>query len=498
MLFSDPIFLFVFLPIVLFGYYLIPIFNTKYTALRLSFLVCSSLFFYGWWYPPYLIILISSILFNYWILVVFQNTKKEFLCIFAVLVNLGLLFYFKYFNFFIENISNATGADFIVEPILLPLAISFFTFQQIAYVMDVKRGLISEYSFSQYCMFVTFFPQLIAGPIVHHSQIVPQFAGAFKKGASKRQIQEGLLLFFIGLFKKVCIADNLAPYANSTFDSAASAILTFSESILGITAYTLQIYFDFSGYSDMAIGLGLLFGLRLPDNFNSPYKSTNIIDFWRRWHITLSNFLRDYVYISMGGNRFGKLARYRNLYLTMVIGGIWHGASWNFVIWGALHGIYLIINHFWHHLISFGIFARIKMPAIVGWILTFTSVALAWVYFRADSVSTANAMLGALVVTDGLHLPQQISNLLPGSVIADLNFIKWDSIANFGEINGLIIILIGLLMLFFPNSNEICRIILDRLDRHNLIIPIGYAALIYISLSAVLFAKSTEFLYFNF
>ena len=498
MLFSDPIFLFIFLPIVLFGYYLIPRFRTKYTSLRLSFLVCSSLLFYGWWYPPYLIILISSILFNYWILVVFQNTKKEFLCIFAVFFNLGLLFYFKYFNFFIENMSYVTGAELIVEPILLPLAISFFTFQQIAYVMDVKRGLIGEYSFRQYCMFVTFFPQLIAGPIVHHSQIVPQFADAFKKGASKSQAQEGLLLFFIGLFKKVCIADNLAPYANSTFDSAATAVLTFSESILGIIAYTLQIYFDFSGYSDMAIGLGLLFGLRLPDNFNSPYKSTNIIDFWRRWHITLSNFLRDYVYISMGGNRFGKWARYRNLYLTMVIGGIWHGASWNFVIWGALHGVYLIINHFWRHVTRFGILARIKMPAIVGWVLTFLSVALAWVYFRADSVSTANAMLRALVVTDGLHFPQQIAQLFPSDVLAHLNFIKWDSMANFGDMYGLIIILIGLLMLSFPNSNELCRIIMARVDRHNLIIPIGYAALIYISVSAVLVAKSTEFLSFNF
>jgi alginate O-acetyltransferase complex protein AlgI len=498
MLFSDPIFLFIFLPIVLFGYYLIPRFRTKYTSLRLSFLVCSSLFFYGWWYPPYLLILISSILFNYWSLAAFQNTKKEFLCIFAVFINLGLLFYFKYFNFFIENISHVTGAEFIVEQTLLPLAISFFTFQQIAYVIDVKRGLINEYSFRQYCMFVTFFPQLIAGPIVHHSQIVPQFADALKKGASKSQAYEGLLLFFIGLFKKVCMADNLAFYANATFDSASTVALTFSESILGIIAYTLQIYFDFSGYSDMAIGLGLLFGLRLPDNFNSPYKSINIIDFWRRWHITLSNFLRDYVYISMGGNRYGKLARYTNLYLTMVIGGIWHGASWNFVIWGALHGVYLIINHFWRHVSRFGILARIEIPAGVGWVLTFLSVALAWVYFRADSVSTANAMLNALVVTDGLHFPQEIAHLLPINVLSHLNFIKWDSITNFGGMYGLIFILIGLLMLSFPNSNELCRIIIARIDTHSMIIPFGYAALIYISVTAVLVAKSTEFLYFNF
>jgi D-alanyl-lipoteichoic acid acyltransferase DltB (MBOAT superfamily) len=437
-------------------------------------------------------------LFNYWILLFFQNTKAEIFCIVAVFFNLGLLFYFKYYNFFLENMSYVTGVELTLEPVLLPLAISFFTFQQIAYVMDVKRGLIAEYSFKQYCMFVTFFPQLIAGPIVHHSQIVPQFADAFKKGASKSQVQEGLLLFFIGLFKKVCIADNLAPYANSTFDSAATAVLTFSESILGILAYTLQIYFDFSGYSDMAIGLGLLFGLRLPDNFSSPYKSTSIIDFWRRWHITLSNFLRDYVYISLGGNRFGKLARYRNLYLTMVIGGIWHGASWNFVIWGALHGVFLIINHFWRHIARFGILARITVPAAGGWALTFLSVALAWVYFRADSVSTANAMLRALVVTDGLHLPQQVAQLLPSDLLVNLGFIKWDSLANFGDMYGVIAILTGLLMLIFPNSNEICRIVMAQVDRHKSLTAMGYAALIYTCVSAVLVAKSTEFLYFNF
>ncbi len=498
MLFSDPIFLFGFIPTVLMVYYLLPKLFIEYVNLRLHFLVFSSIIFYGWWFPPYLLILLTSILFNYWIIGVFRNTGLHILCVTAIVINLGLLFYFKYFNFFIENISILFNIKIVIDPILLPLAISFFTFQQIAYVMDVKRGFVEEYSLKNYFMFVTFFPQLIAGPIVHHSQIVPQFSNAFVKGASKIQLLEGLLLFFIGLFKKVVIADNLAPYANSTFNAASTSILTFSESALGIAAYTLQIYFDFSGYSDMAIGLGLLFGLRLPDNFKSPYKSTSIIDFWRRWHITLSNFLRDYLYIAMGGNRFGKLARYRNLYLTMVIGGIWHGASWNFVIWGALHGIYLIVNHFWRFLKKFTFLSEMKMPFFMGWIITFLSVSLAWVYFRADNISTANAMLSVLIIDDGLHLPQQIAQLVPEEIVHRLKFIEWDSISNFGDGFGLVYILVGFLMLFFPNSKEICNLVIDRISRYQFIIPFGYAFLIYITLSAVLVSKSKEFLYFNF
>ncbi len=348
MLFNSYTFIFLFLPVTLVGFYLIG--GRGNYRVAVSWLVGASLFFYAWWNPAYLGLLLGSILFNYALGILLsakkRNKKLKFVLIFGIAGNLCLLAYFKYYNFFVDNINWVFSSSHTVENILLPLAISFFTFQQIAYLVDVHRGQARECDFLHYCLFVTFFPQLIAGPIVHHKEILPQFSKKEIYRVSYKAIAIGLTIFSIGLFKKVMIADNMATYVSPVFSGAEQGIkLTFFEAWGGSIAYSLQIYFDFSGYSDMAIGLARMVGIILPLNFHSPYKAKNIIEFWSRWHMTLSRFLKDYLYIPLGGNRKGKLRRYTNIMITMLIGGLWHGAGWVFIMWGALHGFYIVLNH---------------------------------------------------------------------------------------------------------------------------------------------------------
>jgi D-alanyl-lipoteichoic acid acyltransferase DltB (MBOAT superfamily) len=323
-----------------------------------------------------------------------------------VALNLALLCYFKYTNFIFDSINTLTGAPLPFVNIVLPLGISFFTFQQIAYLVDVMRGAKVERDIVSYTLFVSFFPHLIAGPLVHHAEMIPQF----KRGRSGRSAvlaARGLAIFAAGLFKKVVIADNLAQFVSPVFAHLdAGGGVTTPWAWLATLAYTLQIYFDFSGYSDMAIGLALLFGIRLPVNFRSPYKAASIIEFWRRWHITLSRFLRDYLYIPLGGNRLGEQRRYFNLMLTMLLGGLWHGAGWNFLIWGGLHGLYLCANHLWQawrgaHTKALAAKGYAKaFPAWVlkgfSWAITFFAVVIAWVFFRARTADGAWQMLGGL------------------------------------------------------------------------------------------------------
>lgn len=376
----------------------------------MSWLVAASLFFYAWWNPSYLILIVFSILFNFSIGVILAQNKANVhlkkILIFGVTANLALLAYFKYANFFVENFVNFTGFEFYLSPIMLPLAISFFTFQQVAYLVDAYRGETREYNFLHYCLFVTFFPQLIAGPIVHHKEMLPQFAKDTIYKLKINNIAIGLTIFSIGLFKKVMIADNFALYATPVFNAAEQQdAINFFMAWQGALAYTFQLYFDFSGYSDMAIGIARLFGIRLPINFNSPYKAYNIIDFWRRWHMTLSRFLRDYLYIPLGGNRLGKKRRYINLMLTMLLGGLWHGAGWSFIIWGGLHGSYLIINTLWR-----GIWPEEKKNSIYKFLsrlLTFTAVVIAWVFFRAESFDGAIYVLSSM-----MNLPSAF-NVMP-------------------------------------------------------------------------------------
>lgn len=383
------------------------------------FLVIASLFFYGWWNPSYLILILTSMGVNYLIgesivrsrALQKSKTSKLYL-ISGIAFNLGLLAYFKYANFLIDNANTILEINTQIDEIILPLAISFFTFQQIAYLIDAYKGITEEFKFTHYALFVTFFPQLIAGPIVHHKEMLPQFLKLENMKPQLENIVIGISIFGLGLFKKVVLADGIARYASPVFSAAETGEpITFFIAWGGALAYTFQLYFDFSGYSDMAIGIGRMFGICLPLNFASPYKALSIVEFWRRWHMTLSRFLRDYVYFALGGNRKGKVRRYSNLLTTMLLGGLWHGAGWTFVVWGGLHGFYLVINHGWHYVKQ-----KAKLEflddqpfwRLFCWLLTFVSVVNAWVLFRATSFSSAVEILKGMYGINGVALPHAL------------------------------------------------------------------------------------------
>ncbi len=391
MLFNSYIFIFLFLPLSFLIYFLL---NMKsYFGVSKLFLVGASLFFYGWWNISYLPILIFSIFFNFsignFIALVNSLNKRYILLLFGLIVNIGLLGYFKYSDFLIDNLNAIFFLNIPSLNLVLPLAISFFTFQQITYLVDSYRGLTKGYNFIDYMVFVTFFPQLIAGPIVHHSEMIGQFASTENKFINYRNISRGIFIFVIGLFKKVVIADSLAIYVTDGFD--LSSELSFFDSWVTSLAYTFELYYDFSGYTDMAIGIALLFNIKLPINFYSPYKALNIQDFWRRWHITLSRFLRDYIYIPLGGNRYGREIMYINLLLTFLIAGIWHGAGWTFIFWGLLHGMAIVIYKVWN---IYGV----RLHSIVAWVITFVFINFSWVFFRAknfeDAIKVLKGMFG--------------------------------------------------------------------------------------------------------
>jgi alginate O-acetyltransferase complex protein AlgI len=406
MLFNDPIFLFIFLPATVFSCTAVRRFLGPRAVLAL--LVFASILFYGWWNPIFLPLLGGLAWFNFALAQRITADRQRgrldrlrFLLPFGITVDLLALGYFKYTDFLIGTADAVFSDDFPVRHIVLPLGLSFFTFQKIAYLVDASRGDVQKHDFLEYCFFVMFFPQLIAGPIVHHREIFPQIQrpGAFSVQASHLAI--GLTIFLIGLFKKVVVADHLSPIVADAFGAAAAGEPIGSlQAWRSATAYTLQLYFDFSGYSDMAIGAARLFGIRLPVNFQSPYQATSIIDFWQHWHMTLSRFLRDYLYIPLGGNRKGTTRRYLNLMLTMTIGGLWHGAAWTFVLWGFLHGSYLIANHAWR---------AVWVPIDSWWsravarLLTLVAVIVAFVTFRAPSLEVALGMYRAMV-----GLPQDL------------------------------------------------------------------------------------------
>jgi D-alanyl-lipoteichoic acid acyltransferase DltB (MBOAT superfamily) len=403
MLFNSYGFIFLFLPIVLLGFFLLARIGHTFAA---AWLAAASLFFYGYWNPAYIGLLLGSIVCNYafgmWIAkagVRHDESGKKRLLIVAVAANLLLLGYYKYANFFLDNINTAASANLSLGAIILPLGISFFTFTQIAFLVDTYQGKVKEYNFIHYTLFVTYFPHLIAGPILHHKEMMPQFAHASNYRINWEHVASGLMLFTLGLCKKVLVADTLALYANGVFDGVQLGMLpTAYEAWAGALAYTLQLYFDFSGYTDMALGIALMFNIRLPINFDSPYKATSIIEFWRRWHMTLSRFLRDYLYIPLGGNRKGKIRRYLNLSATMLLGGLWHGAGWTFIVWGALHGAYLVINNLWREIFpeNFSRWIPSWLSVLSGFALTFIAVVAAWVVFRSSDIAQAKTMLEAM------------------------------------------------------------------------------------------------------
>jgi D-alanyl-lipoteichoic acid acyltransferase DltB (MBOAT superfamily) len=394
MLFNSYPFIFVFLPMALAGYFWL---GRSSNLAPVVWLALASLAFYSVSNWQFVGLLLASVAFNYfigWLLIAKQlRAATRFAVLTAgVAGDLVVLGTFKYAGFFAANI-NALLSTGIVVNILLPVGISFYTFTQIAFLVDAYRGNVARYALPHYALFVTYFPHLIAGPILHHKDMIPQFESERTKRPDPHLILCGLIIFAIGLFKKTCLADGIQPLVATAFGADTPS---FDQAWIGALAYTFQLYFDFSGYSDMAIGISLMFGIFLPLNFNSPYKATSIIDFWRRWHMTLSQFLRDYLYIPLGGNRHGRILRYVNLMITMLLGGLWHGAAWTFVVWGALHGAYLCVNHAWS---NYGPaapprFARVANAA--AFVLTFVSVVVAWVFFRADSISSATFVLSRM------------------------------------------------------------------------------------------------------
>jgi alginate O-acetyltransferase complex protein AlgI len=396
MLFSSYTFLFQFLPATVLAFAAA---RRHSPRAGIMVLAAASFFFYGAWRPAYLLLLIGSIAVNFSLGLRMEDPARcRRIGIFGVALNLAVLCYFKYTNFIFDSLNTLTGAPLPFFNIILPLGISFFTFQQIAYLVDVMRGAKVERDIVSYTLFVSFFPHLIAGPLVHHAEMIPQFKRG-RTGRSSVLAARGLAIFAAGLFKKVVIADNLAQFVSPVFAHLdAGGGVTTPWAWLAILAYSLQIYFDFSGYSDMAIGLALMFGIRLPVNFRSPYRAISIIEFWRRWHITLSRFLREYLYIPLGGNRLGEQRRYINLMVTMLLGGLWHGAGWNYLIWGGLHGVYLSINHLWRGWRGGNAHVPAAGWAAKGfcWAITFFAVVVAWVFFRARTMAGAWQMLGGL------------------------------------------------------------------------------------------------------
>lgn len=404
MLFNSFVFLFAFLPLTLAA---LAVLHGRDKRPRMGAVILASLVFYGWFVPGHILLLLASALFNFAIGRMIQrgSARRAWLVV-GLAGNLAALGFFKYADLLIGTVGAAVGADWTLLNILLPLAISFFTFQQIAYIVDVYRGEATPPPLIEYLLFVCFFPQLIAGPIVHHGEIIPQFRRDSFLRLDGAALLAGAAWFAVGLAKKTLIADQMAPISDAAFGLAESgAAVSFFEAWIGTLAFAFQIYFDFSGYSDMAIGLGLMLGLRLPVNFEAPYKAASIIGFWRRWHMTLSRFLRDYLYIPLGGGRQGAARRHVNLMVTMLLGGLWHGAAWTFVAWGALHGLYLVINHAWARL------GR-PLPRVLGWTLTMVAVCVAWTFFRAEGFDAAIAMLEGMSGLNGARLAAAHAGLM--------------------------------------------------------------------------------------
>jgi alginate O-acetyltransferase complex protein AlgI len=478
MLFNSYPFIFLFLPVVLLGYFA---FGRRGNLAPVIWLALASLAFYSfsnWQFVP---LLVGSIAFNYGIGYLLIARSLSPVPRFAVLTigvagDLVVLGIFKYAGFLAANL-NAVFSTGITLQILLPVGISFYTFTQIAFLVDAFRGNVARYALPHYALFVTYFPHLIAGPILHHKDMIPQFERAETKRPDAHLILCGLMIFAIGLFKKTGLADGIQPLVAVAFGPGNPS---FDQAWIGALAYTFQLYFDFSGYSDMAIGISLMFGIFLPLNFNSPYKATSIVDFWRRWHMTLSQFLRDYLYIPLGGNRHGRILRYVNLMITMLLGGLWHGAAWTFVAWGALHGAYLCINHAWTHYGPSASPRLAPLAKLAGFVLTFLGVVVAWVFFRADSMAQAQFILSRMA--DPTHIT------FGRGEIADLGFLA----------------VFAALAWFAPNTQEVMgydhknRRVGEALGAWRMRPLLIYATATVLAFGILGIAQHSEFIYFRF
>ncbi len=448
----------------------------------------ASLFFYSWWNIAYLPLILVSISVNYAVGTALVKAPPRIrlspkaILIFGIAFNLLLLGYYKYTDFFLANINLAFSSQLPLLHIILPLGISFFTFTQIAFLVDAYRSEAKEYDLVNYALFVTFFPHLLAGPILHHKEMMPQFESRENKTVNYKNLALGVFLFFIGLFKKVVIADTLAKAAIYGFDTAPT--LSLIEAWVTSLSYTLQLYYDFSGYTDMAIGAALMFNIQLPINFNSPYKALSIQDFWRRWHMTLSRFLREYIYFPLGGNRAGQLNIYRNLMITFLLGGLWHGAGWTFVFWGFLHGLALVIQRLWQKL-------GLRMHWILAWFITFNFVNIAWVFFRAQTWGDAIKVLKGMFGQSGVILPTSLLNQLGSLAEYGIDFASLS--VRFQDINQAVVLLVLFLFIavFMRNSMEMK----DRFrpSWKTALFISGLATYAILNLN-----KVSEFIYFNF
>ncbi len=485
MIFSSYQFIFFFLPIAFAGYFILN--NSRKTKLATLWLIASSLFFYGWWDWRYLPLLIVLVLINFYFGKLlteqrFNPKTRKLIFTSGVALNLLVLGYFKYADFFISNANTLFDANIGFLNIILPLGISFFTFQKIAYLADCHAGKVKKhYTIEEFGLFVSFFPQLIAGPIVHHSEVMPQFNNNRNKVLNYRNIALGIFIFSIGLFKKLVIADGFSGWVEKGFDVTPE--LTLIDGWIASLSYTFQLYFDFSGYADMAIGAALLFNIRLPANFNSPYKASNIQNFWRAWHITLSKFLRDYIYIPLGGNKTHEWRVNFNLFITFLLGGLWHGANWTFVFWGFLHGFALIIHRLWSR-------SGFKMPYLLGWFITFNFVNIAWVFFRAKDWESAFKVLSAMFGFNGVTIPHFLNPYIGFLSEIGVTFAPLPAAYNIKYAIPALIFCLSIVM-FTKNSVQM----MEKF-RPNITSCIYAAVLAVLSFTAL--NRVQEFLYFNF
>lgn len=507
MLFNSSVFILVFLPITLLVMWLLSKF--KLNQFVLPWLLISSIFFYSYWNlfspagqaatPGYIVLILLSVVFNHQMGMAIASAqlfsqRAKLLLIIGTIINVSLIAYYKYANFFLNSVGGVLGNNWSVGDLILPLGISFYTFTQIAYLVDAYRGELKEenYDLPTYALFILFFPQLIAGPILRHDELIPELRKLKHYVFSGKDFALGLTIFTFGLAKKIIIADTVSQWATPVFNNADS--LTFIEAWVGALSYTFQLYFDFSGYSDMAVGLGYMFNTILPVNFNSPYKATSITEFWRRWHITLSNFLRDYLYIPLGGSRKGEIRRYTNLMITMLLGGLWHGAGWTFIIWGGLQGLLLSINHGWRKLEQK---LNIKIPALLAWMMTFLMVIVGWVIFRAKTLPDAIAILKTMSGVNGIVIPGAPGGKLSMLSSLGIQVQEWGKLIYLPEFFGkkslsfIFLFVLMIVVTFMPNTQEISnKITFNKWWGLGIGLLAGYCIL---SLNRV-----SEFLYFQF
>jgi alginate O-acetyltransferase complex protein AlgI len=489
MLFNSFEFILFFLPVTLLVYFFL--LHKRLAIAAKSWLLFASLFFYSWWDVKYLPLILGSILFNYTIGGVLAEygdaspkmVSRRAVFITGIAANITLLCWFKYMDFFIGVTNSLLGTQIVLLKIVLPLGISFFTITQIAFLVDAYEGLVEERNLLNYALFVTFFPHLLAGPILHHSDMMPQFDRLRNKAINWKNLYLGLTLFFLGLFKKVVIADIFSVWASAGFNTTRP--LSLFPAWLASLSYTFQLYFDFSGYSDMAVGIGWLFNISLPVNFNSPYKATGIIDFWKRWHITLTNFVTTYLYTPIL-RAFRSVTFSRSLvaiFLAMLISGFWHGPGWTFILWGGMHGLGLVVNHIWRK-------KKLPMPPLLGWFITFNFVNISFVFFRARSLNDAIRILKGMAGLHGIMLHKSLAKFTFLGTMG-ITFGNWLDVIKGNDETWIMIIAALLVTVCLKNTMEIVSRVRPTW---------GWFALLLLATcwSLLSMNKVSEFLYFQF